>query len=69
MIRPEFSVHMLNESGKEKARELAQCFSDMLDIVERLGVTGRNLAIVKTHLETACFNAKRGVAELIENQE
>lgn len=69
MIRPEFTVHMLNESGKTKARDLAQAFSNALDIVEGLGVTGRALALVKTHLETACFNAKKGIAELPENQE
>jgi hypothetical protein len=68
-IRPEFQVHMLNESGKEKARALAETFSAALYVVEMKGVTGRALALVKTHLETACFYAKRGMAELPENQE
>lgn len=69
MIRPEFSVHMLNESGKKKAAAIAEGFSLLLNNLEASGVTGRALALVKTHLETACFNAKRGIAELIENQE
>lgn len=69
MTRPEFQVHMLNESGKKKASLIAEAFSDLLNLVESQGVTGRNLALVKTNLETACFNAKRGVAELPENQE
>ncbi len=67
-IRPEFKVHMLNESGKAKAASIAEGFSILLDGLERNGVTGRALALVKTNLETACFNAKRGIAELPENQ-
>ena len=68
-IRPEFSVHMLNDSGKAKARSIASAFSDLLDAVEATGCTGRDLALVKTKLEEACFCAKRGVASLPENQE
>lgn len=68
-IRPEFKVHMLNESGKRKARQLAEGFSILLDGVEAAGVTGRDLALVKTKLEEACFAAKRGMASLMENQE
>lgn len=68
-IRPEFQVHMLNENGKRKAREIAEGFSILLAGVEALGVTGRELALVKTKLEEACFFAKRGIASLPENQE
>jgi hypothetical protein len=69
MIRPEFAVHMLNDAGKAKAAAIAEGFSILLDGLEAHGVTGRALALVKTHLEAACFNAKRGMAELYENQE
>lgn len=68
-MRPEFKVHMLNESGKKKATAIAEGFSILLDSLEAQGVTGRSLALVKTNLETACFNAKKGIAELPENQE
>lgn len=68
-IRPEFKVHMLNDRGKAKAQGIAERFSTLLDDIEACGVTGRALALVKTSLETACFNAKRGMAELPENQE
>lgn len=68
-IRPEFTVHMLSASGKTKANTIASSFSTLLDTLEAQGVTGRALALVKTNLETACFNAKRGLAELPENQE
>jgi hypothetical protein len=68
-IRPEFSVHMLNETGKAKARALAEAFSELLDKVEAFGVTGREMALVKTKMEEASFFAKRSVASLPENQE
>lgn len=69
MIRPEFQVHMLNAAGKQKATSIAEAFSNLLTSVEGQGVTGRALALVKTNLETACFNAKKGIAEMPENQE
>lgn len=68
-IRPEFQVHMLNESGKTRARALALIFTTALNEIESLGVTGRELALVKTKLEEASYFAKRGVASLPENQE
>lgn len=68
-IRPEFQVHMLNESGKTKAREIAENFTMLLNSIEARGCTGRDLALVKTKLEEACFAAKRGIASLPENQE
>lgn len=69
MIRPEFKVHMLNDAGKTKAHALALVFSSALDQIESAGVAGRDLALVKTKLEEACFCAKRGIAALPENQE
>lgn len=68
-IRPEFKVHMLNENGKHKATEIALRFSTLLEAIEASGVTGRELALVKTKLEVASYYAKRGVASLPENQE
>ncbi len=68
-VRPEFGVHMLNDSGKKKAREIAETFSAVLDFIESRGCTGRDLALAKTKLEEACFHAKRGMASLPENQE
>ena len=69
MIRSEFQVHILNENGKAKARGIAERFSTLLDELENYGVTGRDLAMVKTDLENACFHAKRGMASLPEYQE
>lgn len=68
-IRSEFAVHMLNEDGKAKAQGIAERFSNLLDDLENYGVAGRDLALVKTKLEEACFVAKRGMASQPQYQE
>lgn len=69
-MRKEFEVHILNEVGKNKARLMAQSFSDLLVTLESLcGPGGREMAIVRTKLEEACFFAKRSLACNPENQE
>jgi hypothetical protein len=68
-IRPEFQVHMLTPLGQARAKDIAVAFSDLLDRLEAQGITGRDMALVKTKLEEACFVAKRGMASLPENQE
>lgn len=71
MIRPEFKVHILNATGKAKAAEIASDFSNLLDVLESgpCGKDGRDLALVRTHLELASFYAKRAMASRTENQE
>jgi hypothetical protein len=70
MPRAEFAVHMLNETGKSRARTLADLFSDLLDNVEFLvGSQGREIAIVRTKLEEASFFAKKAMASRPENQQ
>jgi len=70
MFRPEFEVHMLNEVGKEKARIIASNFSAMLDGLEDVcGSHSREMAIVRTKLEEACFFAKKAMANEEENQQ
>lgn len=64
-----FSVHMLNDDGKKKAVAMAEDFSELLARVEAVVPPGRELAIVKTHLQDACFYAKRGMAMKPENQQ
>jgi hypothetical protein len=69
VIRDEFAVHMLNEQGKVRATALAERFSELLDAVESIvGTGGRDMALVRTHLEEASFHAKRGMASQPENQ-
>lgn len=63
-----FKVHMLNEVGKVKAADLAEVFSDTLDAVENIsGTDGREVALVRTHLELASFYAKKAMAQRPEN--
>jgi hypothetical protein len=62
-IREEFEVHLLNEEGIAKARELAELFSDALTKIERITGPGREAALVKTKLQEASFFAKRGLAQ------
>lgn len=64
-----FTVHMLNEKGKFKARQIAHHFSDLLNALEKLCPPGRELAIVRTKLEEANYFAKRSIAAQPENQE
>lgn len=72
-IRKEFQVHRLNERGMDRAHQLASHFSDLLNNIEALiptenGPHQRELAIVRTKLEEACFFAKRALAMQAVNQ-
>lgn len=72
MIRDEFKVHMLNDQGKENAREIATRFSDLLNFLESpemCGPSGREMAIVRTKLEEASFFAKKAMAVQKVNQQ
>jgi hypothetical protein len=57
-----FSVHMLNEQGKQKAGIIASVFDALVGELERVCPAGRELAIVLTKLEEACFFAKKAMA-------
>lgn len=64
-----FEVHMLNETGKGKARLIAESFDALLtDLSDLCGVC-REMSIVKTKLEEACFFAKKSMANQPENQQ
>lgn len=67
-IRSEFQVHILNEQGIAKARELGEVFTDALNKIESLVPPGRERALVITKLQEASFFAKRGIAAVAENQ-
>lgn len=65
-----FDVHRLNEIGMDKAHGIQAAFSEALRALEGLcGTDGREMAIVRTKLEEACFFAKRAMAIKPENQE
>lgn len=65
---PLFEVHMLNETGKGKAVQIAGSFSGLLGELELICKEGRELSIVKTKMEEACFYAKKAMASVPENQ-
>jgi hypothetical protein len=66
-MNKEFQVHMLNDSGKAKAKEIAEAFDTCLEKLLTLCPPGRELAITKTKLEEASFFAKKAMASSDEN--
>ena len=64
-----FTVHLLNEDGKQKAAEIAEYFDSCLDGLKTVCPENtREFSIVKTKLEEACFFAKKAMATDTENQ-
>lgn len=64
-----FKFHKLNHEGIEKANRIQRGFTEFLKDIEEIVPAGRELAIVRTKLEEACFFAKKGMAVMPENQE
>lgn len=67
-MNPEFQVHMLNDNGIDKAKMIASIFDHALSELITMLPAGRELAIVKTKMEEACFFAKKAMANAPENQ-
>ena len=69
-MNKEFEVHMLNEQGKQKAREIAQAFDELLTklLVINPGPS-REMSLVRTKLEEGCFFAKKAMASQSVNCE
>lgn len=68
-INPEFQVHRLNPTGLTKADDIAHGFDELLEQVRTWLPDGRELSLVRTHLEQACFFAKKGMAKQTINQQ
>jgi mevalonate kinase len=66
-VRKEFTVHLLNEQGIQRANAVAEVVSECVDKLEALGVTGRELSIVITKAQELGFFAKRSIALNPEN--
>lgn len=65
----EFKVHLLNESGIEKAKKMALLYDNLLsELLKMIGEPSRELSIVKTKLEEASFFSKKCMAMKEENQ-
>lgn len=70
MINSLFQVNRLNEDGMKKADEIAFQFDALYTKLAKLCPTeGREISIVKTKLEEACFYAKKSVALNVKNQQ
>ena len=65
----EFEVHKLNEAGIGKAVHIAGDFSSLLGSLMTVCPEGREMSIVKTKLEEACFFAKKAMAKDEANQQ
>jgi hypothetical protein len=63
-----FETHLLNETGIGRAKVIGLAFQSLLTELSQYCASGRELAIVKTKLEEACFWAKRAMAVQPENQ-
>lgn len=57
-----FAVHMLNATGKSKARDIALAFDRLAEELAVLCPTSRELSIAYTKLEEAAFFAKKAMA-------
>jgi len=71
-IYPQFQFHKLSEAGQGKAKLIAGMYSELLDQLENICGSlnnGREMALVKTKLEEACFFSKKAMAVQRENQE
>jgi hypothetical protein len=66
-MNKEFTFHLLNDAGKEKAMKIAEVFDSLLDQLNELCPQGREFAIAKTKLEEACFFAKKAMASYPAN--
>lgn len=64
----EFRVHTLNDIGISKTRIIASLFDSLLNQLKSCCPEGRELSLVKTKLEEACFFAKKAIAGDISNQ-
>lgn len=68
-MRAAFKVHRLNGIGMEKARMMAEAFDRLADQLHGMVPAGREGALFTTHLELACFYAKKAMAQDEVNQE
>ena len=67
-MNKEFTVHMLNDDGKAKAKAIAEAFDTCLNTLLEINPgPSREMSIVRTKLEEASFFAKKAMASMPEN--
>ncbi len=62
-MHKQFEVHMLTEEGKQLTQDIAREFDGLLTALKDVVPEGRELSLAETHLEIACFFAKKGMAK------
>lgn len=67
-MNKEFAIHMLNEAGMQKAKDIAVLFNGLLENLKLVCPESREFSITKTKLEEACFFAKKAMACSPDNQ-
>lgn len=63
-MHPQFQVHRLTEEGLAQATVVALKFDELLYSLDAItgAASSREMAIVRTKLEEACFFAKKALA-------
>lgn len=62
-MNKEFTVHALNDEGLNAVGHIAATFDLLLDQLNQICPDGgREIAIVRTKLEEACFFAKKAIS-------
>jgi len=65
---PEFEVRRLNPNGLTLAEQIADGYDTLLNQLKVILPEGRELSLVKTHLEISCSYAKKAMSKQVENQ-
>lgn len=58
----EFAVHKLSDFGLSKMEEISYAFDHALTTISNICPDGREMSIVRTKMEEACFFAKKSLA-------
>ncbi len=66
---PAFTSYKLNSSGLVKAADIATMFDSLYRTLQLACPIGRELSLVHTKLEEACFYAKKAMAADPQNHE
>lgn len=67
-VSQHFKSHLLNDQGIAACNSVAIKFHELLQFVQAVAGESRELSIVRTKLEEACFFAKKAVAVKVDNQ-
>lgn len=65
----EFTFHLLNETGKKKALEIANYFDTCLEGLKNVCGSNSSFLTSKMYLEQACFFAKKSMANDPQNHQ